>query len=86
MTSKSAKVSDFSPYVIFAVKYHRIHDLTAAMIDKILSVFNLCRHKNFWPSPLILDKLCENLLKLLIKYQSTLLGIDCELNSVYKPW
>jgi len=33
MTSESAKVSDLSPHTIFAIKYHRIHDLTVAMID-----------------------------------------------------
>jgi len=34
MTSKSARVSDFKPHVFFAIKLHRICDLTVAMIDK----------------------------------------------------
>ena len=29
-------------------------DLAVAMIDKISNGFNLCHHKNFWPSTLIL--------------------------------
>ena len=32
LTSESARVSDFSPHVIFAVSWHRICDLTEAMI------------------------------------------------------
>jgi len=42
MTSESARVSHFSLYVIFAVKWHRICDLTDAIIDKTSSGFNLC--------------------------------------------
>jgi len=64
MTSESARVSDFSPHVFFAVKSHRICDFTVAMIDKISSGFNLCRHKKYsLPSTLILYRLCENLLE-----------------------
>jgi len=63
MTSESARVSDFSPHVIFAVTWHRICDLTVAMIDKTSSGFNMCRHKNSLPSTLILYGLCENLLE-----------------------
>jgi len=63
MTSESARVSDFSPHVIFAVKWHGICDLTVAMIDKTSSGFNLCGHKNSLPSTLILYRLCENLLE-----------------------
>ena len=37
MTSESARVSDFRPHVIFAVKWHRICDLTVAVIDKTSS-------------------------------------------------
>jgi len=54
MTSKSARVSDFSPRVIFAVTRQRIRDLTVALIDKTSNGFNLCRNKNFWPSTLML--------------------------------
>jgi len=39
LTSKSAKVSDLSPHIMFAVNKHRICDLTAAMVDKNLTVF-----------------------------------------------
>ena len=46
MTYESARVSDFSQNVIFAVKWHIICDLTVAMIDKTSSGFNLCCHKN----------------------------------------
>ena len=41
MTSESARVSDFSLHVIFAVKWHRIYDFTVAMTDKTSSGFNL---------------------------------------------
>jgi len=34
-------------------KRHRIYDLRVAMIDKTSNGFNLCHHKNFWPSTLI---------------------------------
>jgi len=63
MTSESARVSDFSPHVIFAVKCHRICDLTVAMIDRTSSGFNFCCHKNSLPSTLIPYKLRENLLE-----------------------
>jgi len=53
LTSESARVSDFSPHVIFAAKLHRIYDFTVAMIDKTLSGINLCHHKNSLPSTLI---------------------------------
>jgi len=53
LTSESARVSDFSPHVIFAVKWHRICDLTVAVIDKTSSDFNLCHHKNSLPFTLI---------------------------------
>jgi len=45
-TSEYARVSDFSPHANFAVKWHRICDLTFAVIDKNSSGFKLCRHKN----------------------------------------
>jgi len=54
MTSESAKASDFSPHVTFAVKWRRISDLTVSMIDKTSSGFNLCHHKNSLPSTLLL--------------------------------
>jgi len=54
MTSESARVSDFRPHGIFAVKWHRICDLTVSMIDKTSSGFNMCCHKNSLPSTLIL--------------------------------
>jgi len=63
MTSESARVSDFSPHVIFAIKLHRICDLAVVMVDKTSSGFNLCRHKNSLPTTLILYRLCENLLE-----------------------
>ena len=63
MTSASARFSDFSPYVIFEVEWHRICDLTVAMIDQTSSGYNMCRHKNSLPSPLTLHNLCENLLE-----------------------
>jgi len=53
-TSESARVSNFSPHVIFAGRSHRICNLTVAMIDKTSSGFNLCHHKNSLPSTLIL--------------------------------
>jgi len=34
LTSESARVSDFSPHVIFAISRHRICDLTEVMIHK----------------------------------------------------
>jgi len=40
LTSKSARVSDFSPHVIFAVIWQKIYDFTEAMIDKTLIAFN----------------------------------------------
>jgi len=52
---------DFSPYVIFAVKWHRICDLIVAMIDKTSSGFNMCHHKNSLPYTVILYRLYENL-------------------------
>ena len=63
MTCESARVSDFSPHVIFAVKWHRICDLAVVMIDKTSSRFNMCCHKKTLPSTLILYALCENLLE-----------------------
>jgi len=42
LTSESANVSDFSPHIIFAVGWHRICDLTVAMIDKTLVAFISC--------------------------------------------
>ena len=57
MTSQSARVNDFSSHVVFAVKWRRICDLTVAVIDKTLSGFNLCHHKNPLPSTQILYKL-----------------------------
>jgi len=53
LISESARVSDFSLHVIFAVKWYRICDLTVVIIDKTLSGFNFCRHKNSVPSTLI---------------------------------
>jgi len=54
LTYESAKVSDFDPYVIFAVSWHRICDLTEAMTDKTVIVFNLChQYKSSLPSMLI---------------------------------
>jgi len=44
ITSESARISDFSPHVIFAVKWHGICNLTVAMTDKTSSGFNLCCH------------------------------------------
>jgi len=52
MTSEFTRVSDFSPHVIFAVKWHRTCDLTVTMVDKTPSGFNLWRHKNSLPSTL----------------------------------
>jgi len=64
MTSESARVSDFIPHIIFAVKWHRICELTVAMIDKTSSGFNLFHHKKYFlPSTLRLCRLCENLLQ-----------------------
>jgi len=39
LTSESANVSDFSPHITSAVSWHRICDLTVAMIDKTLIAF-----------------------------------------------
>jgi len=40
VTSESAWVNDFNPHVIFAVKWHRICDLTVATIDRTSSGFS----------------------------------------------
>jgi len=53
ITFESAKVSDFSPHVIFAVNWHKICHLSVAMVDITSSGFNMCRHKNSLPSTLI---------------------------------
>ena len=50
MTSKSARVSDFGPHVIFTVSWHIICDLIEAMIDETLIAFNLYCHKESLPS------------------------------------
>ena len=42
LTSRSANVSDFSQHIIFAVSWHRICDLTVAMIKKTLIAFITC--------------------------------------------
>jgi len=36
MTSKSTRVSDFSPHVIFAVTWHRIRDLRIVLIQQMV--------------------------------------------------
>jgi len=90
MTSESAMVSDFSSHVFFAVKWHRICDLTVSMIDKTSSGFNMCHHKNSLPSTLILYRLCENLLEcwLNVKYtsQESLKWHDCFNFIVWFKW
>jgi len=50
LTSESTKVSDFSPHITFAANEHGICDLTLGMIDKTLTAFNLCHHKDSLPS------------------------------------
>jgi len=42
LTSVSANVSDCSPHIIFAVSWHRLYDLTVAMIDITLIAFITC--------------------------------------------
>jgi len=59
LTSEFVRVTDFSPYVIFAVSLHRICDLTEAMIDNTLIAFNLCRHKKSLPSILRNENLLQ---------------------------
>jgi len=66
MTSESARVSDFSPHVIFAVKWHRVCDFTVAMIDKTSSGFYLCHQNNSLPSALILYRANGMLIKCVI--------------------
>ena len=54
-----------------SLQLNHICKLTAAMIDKSSSGFNLCRHEKYsLPSTLILFRLCEDLLSISTSFAS----------------